>query len=151
MLAHPATEAAKNCVTATGGADKLDETLRTVIGLQLALPRVWQAMISETESFLPNGDQRSVNIAQLDNANLSFGDKPLIVLTRGNLEGAPGVPETSRAAMEAAWKAGHDRVAGLSTRGISSIVPHTGHYIQIEQPGAVIDAVGRVVTELRRQ
>ncbi len=150
ILTHPATNAAKNCVDVSGGADKLDETLRKAIARQLALSRVWQAMISETESFLPNDDQPSAKSAQFDPASLSFGDKPLIVLTRGNPEGAPGVPPTSIAAMEAAWKAGHDRVANLSARGISTIVPDTGHYIQIDQPGAVIDAVRRVVTELRR-
>jgi pimeloyl-ACP methyl ester carboxylesterase len=51
--------------------------------------------------------------------------------------------------MEAAWKAAHDRLAALSERGVSVVVPHTGHYIQIDQPGAVIDAIRRVVAELR--
>ncbi len=150
MLTHPVTDAAKKCVDTSDGPDKLDRTLQTTVGRQLALPRVRQAMVSETQSFLPNGNRRSVNSEQFDHVNLSFGDKPLIVLTRGNLEGAPGVPATSIAAMEAAWKAAHDGVARLSSRGISRIVPHTGHYIQVDQPGAVIDAVERVVTEVRR-
>jgi hypothetical protein len=51
--------------------------------------------------------------------------------------------------MEAAWKAGHDRLATLSTHGVDVVVPDTGHYIQVEQPDAVIDAVRHVVTELR--
>jgi pimeloyl-ACP methyl ester carboxylesterase len=51
--------------------------------------------------------------------------------------------------MEAAWKAGHDRLARLSTRGVSETVPNTGHYIQLEQPAAVIGAVQRVVAALR--
>lgn len=149
LLVHPQTKAAEACIDASGSPDKLNDMLRQAIARQLALPRVWQAMISETESFVPNGDQPSIDSAQFATANLFFGDKPLIVLTRGNQEGAPGVPPTSVAAMEAAWKAGHDRIAALSTRGVSVVVPHTGHYIQVEQPGAVIDAIRRVVTDLR--
>jgi pimeloyl-ACP methyl ester carboxylesterase len=149
LLAHPQTTTEKTCTDASGSPDKLDDTLSQGIARQLALPRVWQAMISEAESFVPNGDQRSTDSAQFATASLSFGDRPLIVLTRGNQEGAPGVPPTSVAAMEIAWKAGHDRVAALSTRGISVVVPNTGHYIQIEQPGTVTDAIRRVVADVR--
>jgi pimeloyl-ACP methyl ester carboxylesterase len=148
-LTHPSTQAAKSCVVMSGSSDKLDATLRKATAEQLALPRVWRAMISENESFVPNGDQPSADSAELTAAHLSFDDKPLIVLTRGNQEGAPGIPAASIAAMEAAWKAGHDRIAGLSTRGVSEIVPHTGHYIQVDQPRAVIDAVRRVLMQLR--
>jgi pimeloyl-ACP methyl ester carboxylesterase len=148
-LTHPATKAAKDCVDTSGDPDKLDATLRRAATDKLALPRVWRAMISEIASFLPAGDRPSVDSAAFANAKLSFGDKPLIVLTRGRPVGAPGVPPSAVPAMEAAWKAGHDRLAALSTHGIDVVVSDTGHYIQVEQPDAVIDAVRRVVTELR--
>ncbi len=146
-LRHPATMAAHNCVKMSGSPDKLDKTLRHATARQLALPRVWRSMISENESFLPEGDQPAVNAREFQ--KLSFEDKPLIVLTRGKQEGAPGVPPESVAAMEAAWKAGHDEIAALSTRGVNEVVPNTGHYIQADQPQAVINAVRRVVTEVR--
>ena len=79
----------------------------------------------------------------------SFGDKPLIVLTRGNEVGNPGFTAEQSAAMNQAWGAGHDRLAALSTRGSNTVVPGTGHYIQYDQPQAVIDAVTRAVTEIR--
>jgi pimeloyl-ACP methyl ester carboxylesterase len=148
-LLHPATQVAKSCVAASGSSDRLDETLRQVVARQLASARVWQAMISETEDFVPTREQPSAGTVQGDLSTLSFGDKPLIVLTRGKKEGAPGVPPGSVAAMEAAWKAAHDRIAALSTRGVSAVVPDTGHYIQIDQPAAVIDAVRRVVSIVR--
>lgn len=151
VLTQPTTKAGEDCVKASGSPDKLDDTLRKATADQLALPRVWRAMISETESFVPNGGQPSVDSTEFDTANLSFGNKPLTVLTRGNQEGAPGVPPSSVASMEAAWKAGHDRVAALSTRGVSATVPDTGHYIQVEQPGAVIAAVRQVVTAVRQE
>jgi pimeloyl-ACP methyl ester carboxylesterase len=148
-LLHPVTNAAKDCVDPDKSPGRLDDTLRKETTRELAMPHVWRAMISEAESFVPQGSQASPGVAKLDTANLSFGNKPLIVLTRGNQEGAPGVPPNAAAAMEAAWKAAHDRLAALSERGVSVVVPHTGHYIQIDQPGAVIDAIRRVVAELR--
>lgn len=148
-LTDPATQATRDCVTPSGSSDKLDPALRQTAARQLALPRVWRAMISENECFMPEGDRPSVDGQAFANAHLSFDDKPLIVLTRGNQEGAPGVPAASVAAIEAAWKAGHDRIAALSARGVSKVVPNTGHYIQIDQPEAVIDAVRRVVDEVR--
>lgn len=148
-LVHQATQAARDCVTPSGSSDKLDPTIRQAVARQLALPRVWRAMISENECFMPDGDRPSVDSQAFGGAHPAFGDKPLTVLTRGNQEGAPGVPAASVAAMEAAWKAGHDRIAALSSRGVSAVVPDTGHYIQVDQPGAVIDAVRRVVAEVR--
>jgi hypothetical protein len=50
-----------------------------------------------------------------------------------------------RPKVEAAWRAGHDRIAALSTRGDNTIIPSARHYIQIDQPQAVVDAVRRVV------
>jgi pimeloyl-ACP methyl ester carboxylesterase len=147
-LLHPATNAAKDCVDPDKSPGRLDDTLRKATMRELAVPHVWRAMISEAESFVPQGGRASAGVAELDAANLSFGDKPLIVLTRGNQEGAPGVPPDAVAAMEEAWKAAHDRLAVLSQRGVSVVVPHTGHYIQIDQPGAVIDAIRQMVADL---
>jgi pimeloyl-ACP methyl ester carboxylesterase len=132
----------------SGSSDKLDDRLRRATARQLALPRVWQAMISEGEGFLPNGNHPSVDSAAFKTAHLSLGNKPLIVMTRGNLEGVPGIPKASIETMEAAWKAAHDRIAALSGRGVSEVVPHTGHYIQVDQPEAVIDAIRRVLRQL---
>ena len=49
----------------------------------------------------------------------------------------------------AAWRAGHDRIAALSSRGDNTTVAGAGHFIQIDQPRAVIDAVRRVVAVVR--
>jgi hypothetical protein len=59
------------------------------------------------------------------------------------------VPPEYRPKVEAAWRGGHDRIAGLSTRGDNTIVPGARHYIQIARPQAVIDAVRRVVAVAR--
>jgi hypothetical protein len=41
------------------------------------------------------------------------------------------------------------RIAALSTRGRYVLV-QSGHYIQFDRPGVVIDAVNTVVSEVRR-
>ena len=117
-----------------------DGLLRAMAKIR-TLPSVWQAQISEIENFAPRGDQRSVDAAELDGANPSFGDKPLAVLTAGVEVGAPE--------QVAAWRTGHDGLAALSTRGDNTIVADAGHYIQIDRPQAVINAVRRVVAVVR--
>jgi pimeloyl-ACP methyl ester carboxylesterase len=104
---------------------------------------------SEFESFLNTKDDISVNQKELESVTANFGDKPLIVLTRGKEVGNPGFTAEQSAALNRAWKAGHDKLAALSTRGSDTVVPDSGHYIQYDQPRAVIDAVKRAVTEIR--
>jgi pimeloyl-ACP methyl ester carboxylesterase len=146
-LTEPETEAAKQCVGLSGPADEAARSTARI----LALPRVWEAMISEMSSYVPGGDGSDVNSAELAAVAFSFGDKPLIVLTRGRTEGAPGVPPDAVAGVEAAWKAGHARLAAASSRGEIVVVPGAGHYIQFGRPDAVIDAARRVVLAVRSQ
>nr|WP_295783751.1 alpha/beta hydrolase [Rhodoferax sp.] len=79
----------------------------------------------------------------------SYGKLPLIVLTSGPRP-PPKDPQTPEAqALSAArrqlWVTLHDDVAKLSTRGVNEIVPGAKHYIQLDKPQAVIDAITRVV------
>ncbi len=62
----------------------------------------------------------------------------------------PHVIARQNAAREQAWNEGHNRLAALSSRGSNKVVPNSSHYIQIDQPLAVIDAVVKVVEEVRR-
>ena len=88
------------------------------------LPRVWEAQMSELDQrSRPRGTSQTSIRAELDAVHPSFGDKPLIVLTRGVEEGGAGRPARLSAKVEAAWRAGHDRIAALSTRGDNTIVP----------------------------
>ena len=73
----------------------------------------------------------------------------LIVLTRGNPQDTPGLNAAQNEAVNRAWAEGHDRLAALSSRGSNRVVPNSGHYIQIDQPQAVIDAVTSAVTQIR--
>ena len=89
------------------------------------------------------------NQKELEAVTPSFGDKPLIVLTRGKEVGNPGFTAEQSVAMNRAWTAGNAKLAALSSRGIQIVVPDAAHYIQYDQPQAVIDAVKKVVTEVR--
>jgi pimeloyl-ACP methyl ester carboxylesterase len=148
-LSEPATGEARACVDTSWDPDAPDAVLRRAEARQLTLPRVWEAQISELANFTPGGDQRDLDSRELEAVKPSFGDKPLAVLTRGVEEGGPGVPPDYLPKVEAAWRAGHDRIAALSSRGDNTIVPGALHYVQIDRPQAVIDAIRRVVIEVR--
>jgi pimeloyl-ACP methyl ester carboxylesterase len=148
-LTEPATDAARACLDTSWDPDAPDAVLRRAQARQLTLPRVWEAQISELANFTPDGGHRDLNSRELEAVRPSFGDKPLAVLTRGVEEGGPGVPPDYLPEVEAAWRAGHERIAALSSRGENTIVPGALHYVQIHRPQAVIDAIRRVVTELR--
>lgn len=80
----------------------------------------------------------------------SYGDMPLVVLTAGQPAKDPSLTEAQNQAWQKTWMQGHDDIAALSSRGQNRVVPGSGHFIQIQQPQAVIDAVDEVVGEVRQ-
>jgi pimeloyl-ACP methyl ester carboxylesterase len=88
---------------------------------------------------------------QLTESWRSYGDLPLIVLTRGDyVKGMP--PEFNdkdRAAMKKVWTDLHLEMTALSTAGEHHVVADSGHYIQADQPQAVITAITDVLTKAR--
>ncbi len=149
-LENPATPEARDCLGIGWDPDaSSDDVLRRAMVHLQTLPRVWEAQISELNSFVPRDGKPDADTAELDAVTPSFGDKPLAVLTRGVEEGGPGVPQACLHEMEAVWRAGHDRIAALSSRGDNTIVPGARLYVQIDRPAAVIDAVRRVVAVVR--
>jgi pimeloyl-ACP methyl ester carboxylesterase len=80
----------------------------------------------------------------------TFGDLPLIVLTAGS-NPDPGLTEAENQAWAREWSRAHDDIAAASSRGQNRTVQGSGHYIQIQQPQVVIDAVTEVVGEARRR
>jgi len=83
-------------------------------------------------------------------AGSTLGSMPLVVLTRGNSEALPGLSAGEVANAERAWRMGHDRLAELSTVGTHVIVPHSGHFVQLEQPEVVIREVLKIERDIRR-
>ena len=136
----------KDCA---GSDSRLPPALAAFDKAQELRPSYLLTNASEFESFLSTKDDKSVDQKELEAVTASFGDKPLIVLTRSKAQNNPGLTPEQSAAIDRAWKAGHDKLATLSTRGSNTVVPDSGHNIQHDQPQAVIDAVKRAVTEIR--
>ena len=81
----------------------------------------------------------------------TFGDTPVLVLTAGRPARDPSLSDAQDQAWRTLWMQGHDAMAALSSRGRNRVVPESGHFIQFEQPQAVIDAVDEVVGEVRQR
>ncbi len=84
--------------------------------------------------------------AQLIAARRSYGDLPLIVLTRALSQSPGGLPDDAQGDLVMAL---HDDLAGLSTRGVHRVVADSTHDIHLDQPQAVIDAVLDVLAQSR--
>ncbi len=108
-------------------------------------PDVFEQAQSEIDSM------EGASTEQLTQSRRSYGDLPLIVLTRGDYEiGMPaGMSARDRAGMKKVWVAMHLEMVALSTAGEHRTVAQAGHMIQADQPQAVISAVNVVVTKAR--
>lgn len=124
---------------------------RSFLAYQMTRPDRYEAMASEAESQHSTDGKSDANSREERAAQRSFGNMPLIVMTAAEAVD-PKASESDRAASSRlwlSWKAGHDRLAARSKRGRSVVIPGTGHFIQLEQPRAVIDAIKEVVVAAR--
>jgi len=117
---------------------------------QFLKPFRYESVLSEAQSHFALGKAKSVDDLEEERAYRSFGDRPVIVLTAGIDRPDPYETAGMQVAFDKYWKAGHDRLAARSTRGISIVVPQAAHFIQLDQPQAVIDAVRTVVDDVRK-
>lgn len=86
----------------------------------------------------------------------SFGDRPVIVLTalkpfKPDELQKMGMTAAEGAAFKQEWATMHAEQAAMSSHGRQQIVSDAGHYIQIDQPDRVVDAVREVVNEVRAE
>ena len=136
----PGTDTYKACVQEP--APGLPANLRAAMIAQATSAAFYRTVASEADAL----DQ---DTAETVAHRRSFGDLPLIVLTAGQPAKDPSLSEAQNQAWQTAWMQGHDAMAALSSRGQNRVVPGSGHFIQFEQPQAVIDAVDEVVGEAR--
>jgi len=106
-------------------------------------------MMEQTQSEVDAMEGASTE--QLNESHRSYGDMPLIVLTRGDYEKGmpPEFTDVDRAAMKKVWTGMHDEMTAFSTAGVHREIPDAGHSIQVDQPQAVTDAVMEVVAKAR--
>lgn len=119
--------------------------LRAITG-----PGWYEAEHSQSVNYFSADRELSVSHAQERLASRSFGDLPMVVLSAGHFPN-PGwrTPEENRT-YQARWLQGHKDLAARSSRGRLEIVPSAGHFIQKDEPDAVIKAIFGVLEEARQ-
>jgi pimeloyl-ACP methyl ester carboxylesterase len=141
------------CLPSASMPEQPDAVLLAALMQEWTRPAPYDAIVSEAESFIPTTEGEGhppADDGELDAASGNLGDIPLVVLTAGHsMAGFPGLTDVQRAQFAAAWLAGHDALAHRSSRGRHVVVADSGHYIQIEQPAVVLDAIRHVVDEAR--
>jgi pimeloyl-ACP methyl ester carboxylesterase len=137
----PGSELFKKCISPDFA--QYSEAVNTSNQKQDMRKAVQQAGLSENEQVF------NASADQVRASRHSYGDLPLIVLTSGPrpLPKDPLTPE-AQALRAARFQMGvtlHQDVAKLSTRGVNEVVAGAKHFIQLDKPQAVIDAITRVV------
>ena len=112
-------------------------------GIGVANHAWFAAIASESDAF------SGLDSKETTGAKRSLGAMPLIVLTAADTSRTPGAPPAEVEAAGKVWSRLHDGIAALSTRGVNRQVEGSGHYIQMQKPQVVIDAVAEVVDAVR--
>ena len=115
---------------------------------QRTSPGFWRALRSESAAS-QSVSSDEVAAARKSLGETPLGDMPLIVLTAGKtIAPRPGEAAAATEARVAVWRAMHDEIAALSTRGERRTVD-AGHGIQVEKPEVVIAAIEEVLALAR--
>jgi hypothetical protein len=77
----------------------------------------------------------------------SFGDVPLIVMGAGQPQPAFG---DQAQAFQQFWIEQGQALASKSTRGAFALVQESGHYIYLDAPDAVLEAIHQVIKQVRQ-
>lgn len=80
----------------------------------------------------------------------SLGDMPLAVLSHDPDKPSSELPADLAKPMNQEWEKMQEELSHLSSRGTQTIAKNSAHYIQIDRPDVVIDAVHRIVDEARQ-
>jgi pimeloyl-ACP methyl ester carboxylesterase len=110
----------------------------------LATTRYFETASAETEAL-------GQSFAEVRAARItSLGNLPLIVLSRGLSYPLPGMSETENQQYEQAWQVMQSELVVLSSNSKQVIARQSGHYIQLQQPQLVIDAIYEIMQETQK-
>ncbi len=126
-------------------------------------PEQWKLYVNFGFTKPPPGLEKYKDIETLDvNASFDQIEKaaaaqplrpiPLFVLTQGkpfDLSPWQPLPSDFPAALNSAWHTGQDALATLAPSAKHKIATKSAHYIQIQEPQLVIDAIKQVVEAVR--
>jgi pimeloyl-ACP methyl ester carboxylesterase len=82
---------------------------------------------------------------------MTLGDLPLIVLSHGKDQHMPGLSAEVNREFGQTWQQMQSELAAQSSQGKRIVAEQSGHYIQLDQPELVIDAIREVVEAVRRR
>jgi pimeloyl-ACP methyl ester carboxylesterase len=85
--------------------------------------------------------------AQVRHARSSRWSMPLVVLTRGRFNEMQRLSSDQQASIRDAWEEMQADLVTLSTRGTHNVASEAGHYVHLDQPKTVVDAILAVVAE----
>jgi pimeloyl-ACP methyl ester carboxylesterase len=101
-----------------------------------------QTSVAEMRAFAESGAQTA--------ATGALGDMPLAVLSHDPERQQPDLPADLEKPTNDAWENLQEELVHLSTRGTQTIAKNSGHYIQLDRPDVVIDAIRKVVDQSRQ-
>ncbi|HEY3618016.1 MAG TPA: alpha/beta hydrolase [Candidatus Sulfotelmatobacter sp.] len=79
----------------------------------------------------------------------SLSDMPLVVLSHDPNKPSADLPADIAKPTNDAWEKMQEELAHLSTRGTQTVAKNSAHYIQIDRPDVVIEAIRDVVEQAR--
>ena len=129
----PGSELAEKCSYPRD--PKLSDAINDVYQALFMRPTFQAAQLGEEESIV------GTSADELRAARAPLGNRPLLVLTRAPLPPAPGETKELRDARNQLWVNLHEDLVALSRTGSHRIVAEAGHYIQVDQPAAVTQAI----------
>jgi pimeloyl-ACP methyl ester carboxylesterase len=72
-------------------------------------------------------------------------DRPLVVIERGRWNGLRGLPPPEQDRIKTAWRDMQADLVRLSVQGVLIVADASDHYVHVEQPAIVIEAIKRVI------
>lgn len=105
----------------------------------------------DTSTVLSGADEMIMlrdSLEHLRRSRRPLGDIPVVVITRGTPFSAEAdVPEGLEEDVEAAWGSMQEDLATISTNARRVVADGSGHFIHLERPDLVIDAVRHVLEQ----
>ncbi len=127
-----------------------DASIHQAVNRQYASVAYEQTNLSEFQNSFAATAGITTDDREMPSPLRPLGTMPLIVLTASR-HPAPveGFTPQDQALFYDIWKQAHDRLAALSKTGKNIVIVESGHFIQNDKPGAVVEAVGKVLQDVR--
>jgi pimeloyl-ACP methyl ester carboxylesterase len=118
-------------------------------------PAIWEMNLAFSvqprfyDTWVREAADGAESFAQAKQAEPSLKDKPLIVLTGGEMWTKPGSQLGRSEAMKKGMLAQREAMAALSSKGEHRIIEGGSHTMQVDHPDAVVQAVREIVQAAR--